>query len=227
MKACLYSLVFLLVTLTVLPATAQIAQSADSVTIYGAVLDAENILPVPYASIKVKNKPVGAVTDSTGAFAIQAVKSDTLLFSAVGFKQATMVLPSGLPDDRYTMIQLMLTDTIMMDEVVVLSYPTIAEFREAFYDAETSDDGPDSELELQRELDYLLYETYKDDQFYYDYMRYNRLYPMTGIFPPNNFLNPAQWSGFIRNWRAGKYDTEAPLPDRQLRRGINLIDDDQ
>lgn len=227
MKACLYSLIFLLATLTVLPATAQIAQPADSVTIYGAVLDAENILPVPYASIKVKNKPVGTVTDSAGAFVLQAVKSDTLLFSAVGFKQGSMVLPSSLPDDRYTMIQLMLTDTIMMDEVVVLSYPTIAEFREAFYEVETSDDGPNSELELQRELDYLLYETYKDDQFYYDYMRYNRLYRMTGIFPPNNFLNPAQWSGFIRNWRAGKYDTEAPLPDRQLRRGINLIDDDQ
>lgn len=226
MKTFLYSLILIFLISIVTPAMAQLPAADDTVTIYGAVLDAESIAPVPYASVYVKGKPKGVVTDSTGAFVLTAIKSDTLQFSAVGFKQGTMVLPSNLPDDRYTMIQLMLPDTILLDEVVVFSYPTISAFKSAFNEVE-EEEGLGSEAALQRKLDDLLYETYKDERFYYDYMRYNRLYQMTGIFPPNNFINPAQWTNFIRDWRAGKFDTEAPLPDQQIRRGINLIDDDQ
>ncbi|MFA0960950.1 carboxypeptidase-like regulatory domain-containing protein [Roseivirga sp. BDSF3-8] len=227
MKACLYLVLFSLVALVVSPAYAQFTDPADSVTIYGAVLDAESITPVPYTSVYVKNKPKGAVTDSAGYFTIQAVKSDTLLFSAVGYKRGTMVLPGDLPEDRYSMIQLMLPDTLLLDEVVITSYPTFAEFKEAFANTKVSDDEPTSPMALQRELDNLLYETYKNDRYYYDYMRYNRLYRMTGIFPPNNFINPLTWANFIRDWRDGRYETEAPLPERMPRRGVNLIDDDQ
>lgn len=222
----LFILLSLFLLATAVRSHAQINESLDSVTIYGVVLDAEDISPVTYASVYVKNKPSGAVTDSTGYFYLEALKSDTLLFSAVGFKKGMMVLPANLPDARYSMVQLMVPDTLILDEVVVVSYPTISALKEAFM-ATGEKEEPQSAFAMQMELDRLLYETYQEDQFYYDQMRYNRLYRMTGVFPPNNFINPVTWTNFIRDWRAGRFETEAPLPERMLRRGVNLIDDDQ
>jgi hypothetical protein len=55
--------------------------------------------------------------------------------------------------------------------------------------------------DFKKDLNSLLEEQYNQNSPYYDQWRYARLYEMTGIVPPNNFLNPMTWSNFIRDWK--------------------------
>ena len=52
--------------------------------------------PIPYASLGVKNKPIGTVADGTGHFATEpllgAAPTDTLVISCVGFQSRRMTV---------------------------------------------------------------------------------------------------------------------------------------
>ncbi|MFT4741950.1 MAG: hypothetical protein ACI9XJ_001237, partial [Marivirga sp.] len=54
---------------------------------------------------------------------------------------------------------------------------------------------------FRNDLDTILKEQTKENKAYYDQYRYAKLYDLTGIVPPNNFLNPITWSNFIRDWK--------------------------
>jgi len=57
---------------------------AQSRKITGKVLD-EKGNPIPYATVKLKDKKVGASADQNGNFVLQVDPKDVLVFSAVGF----------------------------------------------------------------------------------------------------------------------------------------------
>ena len=89
------------------------------VTIRGTVVDDQNI-PLPGASVIVKNTFRGTMTDLDGTYAISAVPTDTLVFSMVGMVSQEIVVGSR------TVINVTLaTQTTLMDEVVVIGYGTV------------------------------------------------------------------------------------------------------
>ena len=99
-------------TLFLQPITGQVA-------IKGKVVDDQNI-PLPGVSILVKDTFKGTMSDMDGNYNISASPGDTLVFSMVG-----MVSQSVLVGNRTVIDIMLMTETTLMDEVVVIGYGTV------------------------------------------------------------------------------------------------------
>ena len=62
----------------------------------GVVVEGNNLQPVPYASILIKDKNRGTISDYFGYFSFVAQESDTIEFSAIGFSAALYIIPDTL-----------------------------------------------------------------------------------------------------------------------------------
>jgi hypothetical protein len=58
--------------------------------------------------------------------------SDTLQFSALGFKPKTYVVPDSLPDELVSIAVSLMRDTLELDPFIVYPWPSQEDFREAF-----------------------------------------------------------------------------------------------
>ena len=183
------------------------AQDKGGITITGVLLQADSLVAIPFGSISIKNKFKGTASDKSGHFSITVEKFDTLEFSAIGFKPAKFLVPE-LKDSAYSLIQLLTKETILLKEVEVIAWPDEASFIRAFYGYQLPKGEADRIFQMKRELADVLDEHYEKDKFYYDQMRYSKLYNTTGFTPPNNFLNPLNWSNFIRDWRGGAFKSK-------------------
>ena len=52
----------------------------------GMVADSATFSPLPYVTVKVKNRNIGTATDIRGNFSLEATQRDTLVLSLVGYK---------------------------------------------------------------------------------------------------------------------------------------------
>ena len=118
-------------------------------------------------------------------------------------KEAVFVMPFDSKGSQYSLIQLMRKETVLLEEVLVFPWPTMDNFKKAFLDIKPKRNMDNLVFEVQRDIK----ETVKEErlyEYYYDQMRYNRLYELHREVPPNNFLNPIRWSNFMRDIKEGK-----------------------
>ena len=113
-------------------------------------------------------------------------------------------MPYNLKSEQYSLVQLMRKETVMLSEVVVFPWPDEKTFEKAFVDTKPERNMDDLVFEVKRDLEKTVENT-EEYEYYYDQMRYNRLYQLHGIVPPNNFLNPIRWSNFIHDVTSGKF----------------------
>lgn len=187
---------------------------AAAVQIAGIVIEVDSLSPVPSASITVKHSSRGAISDQHGYFSLIAHELDTLVFSNVGFRPAVFVVPPNLPENNYGLVQVMIRDTLVLEEVVIYPWSTSEDFVATFLSLTPKNNLQARGLKAQQKLQKTLDKQLAKEQFYYDQMRYSRLYELTGAVPPNNFLNPITWSNFIRDWKNGVFKTErSDIPD--------------
>ncbi|WP_345232743.1 carboxypeptidase-like regulatory domain-containing protein [Hymenobacter saemangeumensis] len=93
------------------PARAQLRVS-------GTITSADNRQPVPGATVQVLRTRSGVVSSATGAFSIEALPTDTLLFRALGFKSQRMPLGNTGLSQLIIRVQL-LRDSVQLGEVKV------------------------------------------------------------------------------------------------------------
>ena len=175
----------------------------DPVRVVGVMVDADDRKELPYVNIRVKGTQYGTSSDNNGYFSIFINPGDTLAFSSVGYKEAVFVMPFDSKGSQYSLIQLMRKETVLLEEVLVFPWPTMDNFKKAFLDIKPKRNMDDLVVEVQRDIK----ETVKEErlyEYYYDQMRYNRLYELHREVPPNNFLNPIRWSNFMRDIKEGK-----------------------
>lgn len=176
----------------------------EAVRLSGIVLDADSRMEVPYASIQISGTQYGTSSDNSGYFSLFMNPGDTLVFSSIGYQDAAFVMPFQLGSNSYSLIQLMKKDTLLLEEVVVFPWPTIENFEKAFLDTQPKQSEMEHVVEeVKRDLSNQVDATRQTD-YYYDQMRYQKLYELHGTMPPNNFLNPMRWSNFIRDVKSGR-----------------------
>src|SRR5215216_3100876 len=90
----------------------------------GVVVTADSLKPIPYANVIIRNTWRGTVTDYFGFFSVVARMNDTIEFSSLGYKKSTFIIPDTLKSNRYSLIQMMHSDTILMREVFIYPWPT-------------------------------------------------------------------------------------------------------
>lgn len=175
----------------------------------GVVVTSDSLQPIPFANVIIRNARRGTITDYYGFFSIVAVKGDTIDFQNVGFKTASYILPDSLDDQHYSLIQVLMRDTILLKEFVVHPWPSRDEFKRAFVELGL----PDSDMRrAQRNFEMtsdpqiqaqVLYDgsiNYKFSQVQQQTQLYN-----AGQFYTTNVLNPLAWASFIQAWKDGAF----------------------
>lgn len=181
----------------------------DLVQFSGAVVTGDSLRPVAFTHIIDRKTGFGTISDYYGYFSFVARKGDSISFSAVGFKKGHFVIPDTIHNNRYTMFQVMTSDTIYLSETVIYPWPTREQFKEAFLKL----DIPDDDLEIARK-NLERYELYVRSQAMpmdgsMNYRNYidqtvSKLY-YAGQTQPISLLNPFAWAQFFKAWQDGKF----------------------
>ena len=184
----------------------------DLLQFSGIIVTGDSLKPVPYANILIKNTHRGTTSDFFGYFSFVAQMGDTVLFSHVGFKRNRFIIPDSLSTNRYSLIQVLITDTVLLSETYIYPWPTKEQFKMAFMNLNI----PDDDLERAKKNLALIemHERFKNmgmdgSQNFKNYMQEqtSRLY-YAGQYPPTNLLNPIAWSKFIEAWKNGDLTIE-------------------
>ncbi|MBP9186747.1 MAG: carboxypeptidase-like regulatory domain-containing protein [Bacteroidia bacterium] len=175
----------------------------------GLVVSVDSLQGLPLVSIRIKNSNKGTFTDEGGFFSFVVKKTDTILFSFIGYKTVEYIIPQNLKGVKYSIIQPLSEDTVFLNTAVIRSYPTPDEFDyyfvkatipDAYYEASTRNLRKKTleNIAQSMSMDGSESQRYATQQQAYRYY-YN------GQLPPNRIFDPLAWGQFFNAWKSGAY----------------------
>lgn len=210
-KPLLYTLLlFLFFTQT---ARAQFETSRDSVVqLYGVVMTADSLVGIPAVSIMVKGQNRGTITNAEGVFSIVVLKGDQVEFTHVTYKPKTVSIPRNLEGNQYSVVQLMVIDTVYLPATIIRPRPTAEQFARDF----AKNKVPDDDIEIARQNTSVAkrriwMRTIPGDGGEATRIQFNKIANKAtyqGALPPQNLFNPAAWASFIEAWKRGDFKSK-------------------
>ncbi len=103
-------------------AKAQFETARDSVVqLYGVIMTADSLVGIPAVSVVIKGQNRGTITNDQGVFSIVVLKGDQVEFSHVSYKPKTIDIPRNLEGNQFSVIQLMVEDTVYLPATIIKS----------------------------------------------------------------------------------------------------------
>ncbi len=201
--------IFLIIALLVHVVSAAQQGQEELIQFSGVVVTSDSLKPVPYTHIIDKSSGFGAVSDYFGYFSFVARKNDTIVFSSMGYKKTEFIIPDTILGKRYTIFQVLATDTIYLSETVIYPWPTKEQFKDAFMNLEFPDDDLEIAMrnlkksEMKERADAIPMDGSLNYKYYID--KTTSKYYYAGQFQPITILNPFAWAQFIKAWKDGKF----------------------
>lgn len=189
---------------------AQFEKMKDSVVqLYGVVMTADSLKGLSSVSIMVKGQNRGTISNDEGVFSIVVLKGDHVEFTSVGYKPRLVQIPSNIDGNQYSMIQLMVADTVYLPATIIRQRLTREQFERDFINTKVPDDDiaiarANNNIATRRLLMASLPSDGKEATSQY-LRRQSRALYYTGQVAPMNILNPFAWSEFIKAWKRGDY----------------------
>ena len=191
-------------------ARAQFETVRDSVVqLYGIVMTADSLVGIPAVSVVVKGQNRGTITNNQGVFSIVALKGDVIECSHVSYKPKTITIPRNIEGNQYSVVQLMVADTIYLPATIIRPRPTPAQFARDFVNAKVNDD----DIEVARKNTdaakrRVLMKSVPGDGGEATQLQFRNIAnkaSYAGQTPPMNIFNPAAWAEFIEAWKRGDF----------------------
>jgi hypothetical protein len=191
-------------------AKAQFETSRDSVVqLYGVVMTADSLVGIPAVSIMVKGQNRGTITNAQGVFSIVVLKGDQVEFTHVTYKPKTVTIPRTLEGNQYSVVQLMVVDTVYLPATIIKPRPTPEQFARDFVNVKV----PDDDIEIARRNTNAAnrrawLRTIPGDGGEATRQQFNKIANRAvyqGQTPPQNIFNPAAWAEFIQAWKRGDF----------------------
>jgi CarboxypepD_reg-like domain len=196
----------------VLPKTAkaQFETSRDSVVqLYGVIMTADSLVGIPAVSVMVKGQNRGTISNAQGVFSIVVLKGDQVEFTHVTYKPKTISIPHSLEGNQYSVVQLMVIDTVYLPATIIRPRPTQEQFARDFAKTKVADD----DIEIARQNTSaakrrVLLQSTPGDGGEASKVQFNKIATRAtyqGQTPPMNIFNPAAWGEFIQAWKRGDF----------------------
>lgn len=191
-------------------ASAQFETSRDSVVqLYGVIMTADSLVGIPAVSVTVKGQNRGTISNSQGVFSIVVLKGDQVEFTHVTYKSKTITIPRNLDGNQYSIVQLMVVDTVYLPATIIKPRPTPEQFARDFVNTKV----PDDQYEIARKNTdatkrRILMRTIPGDGGEATRLQFNKIANRAvynGQTPPQNIFNPAAWADFIQAWKRGDF----------------------
>ena len=203
---------YLLILAFFIPATAQAQFETvkDSVVqLYGVIMTADSLVGIPAVSVVIKGQNRGTMTNGDGVFSIPVLKGDQIEFSHVSYKPKVITVPRELEGNQFSVIQLMVADTVYLPATIIRPRPTPEQFARDFVNA----DFPDDDIEIARQNTSaakrrVLLQITPGDGGEATRIQFNKVANRAvyqGQVPPMNIFNPAAWADFIQAWKRGDF----------------------
>jgi hypothetical protein len=201
-----------ILTITFLPvaAKAQFESFKDSVVqLYGVVMTADSLRGLPAVSVVVTGTGRGTITNNQGVFSIVVLKGDKVEFSSIGYKPKTADIPRDIQGNQYSLIQLMVTDTVYLPATIIRARPTREQFERDFIATAV----PDDQIEIARQntdeakrriLARSLPADGREATNFSLKQGAQKMY-YNGQTPPQNIFNPLAWGEFVKAWKRGDF----------------------
>lgn len=191
-------------------AEAQFETVRDSVVqLYGVVMTADSLVGIPAVSVVVKGQNRGTITNNHGVFSIVVLKGDVVEFTHVSYKPKLVSIPKSLEGNQYSVVQLMVADTVYLPATIIRQRPTAAQFARDFANNKVTDDDleiarKNTSVATRRALMKGLPSDGREASSIQLRNIANKAY-YNGQNPPQNIFNPAAWSEFIQSWKRGDF----------------------
>ncbi len=175
----------------------------------GVILDGDSLQPVPFTTIMVMQRNTGTTADANGIFSFAAQTGDSIRFSSVGFKDSYFVIPDTLNTSKYSLIQLMSTDTMLLRTHMVYPWPSREQFKEEFLNTRIPTDDLDrananlAQAEMRERMQNM--PGSGSENFKYENYQRNQQAYYSGQYPSWSILNPIAWAQFIKAWDNGDF----------------------
>lgn len=189
---------------------AQFETARDSVVqLYGVVMTADSLIGIPAVSITIKGQNRGTISNGDGVFSIVVLKGDQVEFTHVSYKPKTITIPRDLEGNQYSVIQLLIADTIYLPATIIRPRPTPEQFARDFVSTKV----PDDDIEIARRntsaaTRRALMRITPGDGGEATRQQFNKIANRAvyqGQTPPMNIFNPAAWADFIQAWKRGDF----------------------
>jgi hypothetical protein len=185
----------------------------DFVQFSGVVVSNDSLQPIPFVNIYVEDEKRGTISDFNGFFSFVARKGDLIMFESVGFRPSRYKIPDTLSKDRYTLIQILSPDTIILDETFIFPWPTYEQFKQAFLSVNIPDDDlARARKNIEQMEKRMATESWAmDGSMNYRNFIQNKVADLyySGQYRPINLLNPFAWAQFIKAWKEGKFKNKS------------------
>lgn len=205
-------LLYISIIIFLLPAAvqAQFESFKDSVVqLYGVVMTADSLQGLPSVSVMVKGQNRGTITNDKGVFSIVVLKGDKVEFTSIGYKPILVTIPSDLPGNQQSLIQLMVNDTVYLPATIIKQRPTRQQFERDFVNTKVADDDitiarSNTNAATRSVLMASLPSDGREASNQYLRQSAQKLY-YSGQAAPQNIFNPFAWNEFIKAWKRGDY----------------------
>jgi hypothetical protein len=203
-------LLILVFTCLMFRAKAQFETVKDSVVqLFGIVMTADSLKGIEAVSVTIRGSNRGTITNSQGVFSIVALKGDIIDFTHIQYKPKTVVVPRNIEGNQYSIVQLMIEDTVYLPATIIRPRPTPQQFARDFVNNKV----PDDDIEVARQNNTaakrraLMQSTPGDAGEATTLQMQNIATKATyqGQVPPMNIFSPAAWSEFIQSWKRGDF----------------------
>jgi hypothetical protein len=189
---------------------AQFEQLKDSVVqLYGVIMTADSLQGIPSVSVTIIGRNRATFANEQGVFSIVVLKGDRVEFTSVGYKPKVVEIPKNLVGNQWSIIQLMVVDTVYLPATIIRPRPSKEQFERDFVNTKI----PDDNLEIARKNNDIatrkaLMRTLPRDgreAANYALSQAAKKYYYSGQTPPIGLLNPLAWADFIQAWKRGDF----------------------
>lgn len=187
----------------------------------GVLVSMDSLGQVSYASVANKTTSYGTLSDYYGYFSIVVRPGDTLLFNNIGYQPGSYIVPDTLTALNYSIIHVMVPDTLNLPKATIYPWPSKEDFARAFVEMDPYDDAI---RRVQRNLsgenlEAIAMNLPTNGSLSYHWesnQRQTQLYTK-GEVPVNNLLNPISWIKFINAWKNGDLQRKSKKHSRAYR----------
>ena len=203
-------ILYLLFSITFFTSTLKAQFGFDEmVELSGVVMSSDSLRYLPFVTVAIPSRNAGTVSTERGVFTLIAHKGDTLEFSSIGYRKKRYIVPKDLPQNRYSIIQLMSQDTFYLSTTIIRPRVSKEQFEKDFKSLDVPDDKfeiarKNTEARTMRALMAVLPKDGRENQHAYQNMQAQRNY-WAGQQPPMTIFSPLAWMEFFNAWKRGDF----------------------
>jgi hypothetical protein len=120
--------ILLLLAFPLIITKGQVTDREHVIQVTGIISDEDNN-PVPGVSVISQKLRRGTISELSGIYNVISMPGDTIWLSALGYKDASIMVPAEFNEKQYTKDIILLNDTINIQEVFIMPWKNYEEFK--------------------------------------------------------------------------------------------------